>query len=451
MRRLSVCAMRFSLAAMVMMGSMGAAYAEDKLLASDGDVDDYFGRSVAISGQTIVVGAQQDDELGTNAGAAYVWVKSGNAWAQAQKLTAFDGAPFDGFGHRVAISDDIIVVGAPFHNSGAVASGAAYVFVPDNVGGWLMAAQLTASDGGVVDEFGWSVAIDDDLIVVGARWDDEAGANAGAAYVYERPPLGWTDTTETAKLMATDGAAGDEFGLRVAVSAGAVVVAAPKDDDGCGQLTPDCNTGSAYVFEGAGAFWTEVAKLTSPDPVGGDWFGRSVAIEDDLVVVGAPFHVHDGFYSGSAYVYERPGTGWGSTSVADTELISSDPTGSLQSDGFGFWVAGSGRGVGVGAGSDDDACGAVDNCNSGSLYTYTRPGSGWASIETETDKVTASDAERGDIFGVSAAVDGNTLVVGAGSEDEQGSNAGAAYVYLVTPAGLPGSASQPHPNASLHR
>jgi len=421
-------------------------HAEDALLASDGDAGDAFGRSVAISGHTIVVGAPHDDELGIASGAAYVLVKSGNSWVEAQKLTAFDGSSFDGFGYRVAISDDTVVVGAPFHKSAGFASGAAYVFEPDNIGGWVLAAKLTASDGAYGDELGWSVAIDDDVVVVGARWDDEVAINAGAAYVYERPSLGWVDTTETAKLMAADGAAGDNFGLRVAASAGAIVVGAPRDDDGCAPNTPDCNTGSAYVFEGANGNWTEVAKLTSPDPVGGDWFGRAVAIEDGTVVVGAPFHIHGGLYSGAAYVYEEPGTGWSSTSAADSELITSDPTSISQADAFGYSVAVSRKTVVVGAPGDDDACGDPHSCNSGALYTFTKPGSGWDRVATETDKVTASDAEFLDNFGASVSFDGNQVVAGAPCIYEQRSDPGSAYVYLVTPAGAPGPAD--HANAN---
>ena len=187
-----------------------------------------------MSGDTVVVGAQLDD-VGANAdqGSAYVFVKPGGGWAsatQTAKLTASDGAAGDRFGESVDVSGDTVVVGARWDDVGANADqGSAYVFVKPG-GGWAsgtQSAKLTASDGAVSDELGFSVDVSGDTIVAGAGFDD-VGANAdqGSAYVFVKPGGGWANGTQTAKLTASDGAAGDDFGRSVAVSGDTVVVGA---------------------------------------------------------------------------------------------------------------------------------------------------------------------------------------------------------------------------------
>ena len=185
-----------------------------KLTAGDGAADDRFGYSVAISGDTIVVGAPWDDDNGTNSGSAYVFVKPGSGWAdmtQTAKLTAADGAADDSLGYSVAISGDTIVVGAAWDDDNGIDSGSAYVFVQPG-GGWAdmtQTAKLTAGDGAANDFFGISVAISSDTIVLGAYYDDDNGTDSGSAYVFVQPGGGWADMTQTAKLTAGDGAAND--------------------------------------------------------------------------------------------------------------------------------------------------------------------------------------------------------------------------------------------------
>jgi hypothetical protein len=236
-----------------------------KLTASDGAALDEFGTSVAVSGDTVVVGAPFD-RIGGNKdqGSAYVFVKPGSGWTTTStftaKLTASDGAGGDRFGSSVAVSGDTVVVGAPRADIGVPADnrGAAYVFVKPS-GGWsnmTETAKLTASDGAVDDQFGYSVAISGDTVVVGAPLAEiGSNTNQGAAYVFVKPSAGWSDMTETAKLTASDGAADDYFGFSVAISGDTVVVGAPRDDIG-----GNTNQGSAYVF-GSGA------PLAAPVPV----------------------------------------------------------------------------------------------------------------------------------------------------------------------------------------
>ena len=187
-----------------------------KLTADDGADGDFFGISVAISDGTIVVGAYNDDDKGSNSGSAYVFEKSDSSdatsWTQVAKLTADDGAASDYFGVSVAISDGTIVVGAYLDDDKGPNSGSAYVFEKSDSSDattWTQAAKLTADDGAASDYFGVSVAISDGTIVVGAYLDDDKykGPNSGSAYVFEKSDSSdATSWTQAAKLTADDGA-----------------------------------------------------------------------------------------------------------------------------------------------------------------------------------------------------------------------------------------------------
>ncbi|HSB11688.1 MAG TPA: FG-GAP repeat protein, partial [Blastocatellia bacterium] len=350
-------------------------FSETKLTASDAAGGDLFGASVAISGETIVVGAPNGDTAaGFDSGSAYVFVRSGSVWSEQAKLTASDAAGGDLFGHRVAISGDTVVVGAPLDkNAAGFDFGSAYVFVRSG-SVWSEQAKLTASDAAVEDEFGISVAISGETIVVGAPFGDTAaGFGSGSAYVFVRSGSVWS---EQAKLTASDAAGGDEFGWSVAISGETIVVGALFGDTAAG---PD--SGSAYVFVRSGSVWSEQAKLTAS---GGDEFGWSVAISGETIVVGAPFgDTAAGPDSGSAYVFVRSGSVWSE----QAKLIASD---AAAGDHFGRSVAISGETIVVGAPSDDTAAGF----DSGSAYVFVRSGSVWS----EQAKLTASDAAEGDEF-----------------------------------------------------
>ncbi len=286
-----------------------------KLTASDAQPYDYFGRSVGVSGDTIVVGAAFDDSPSVaDTGSAYVFVRSGTTWSQQAKLTASDAAYQDHFGWSVAISGDTIVVGASNDYTTPGGGNAAYVFVRP-AGGWSNATQtakLTASDAEAGDYFGVSVAVYGDTIVVGAFMDDNSGVyNAGGAYVFVRPGGGWADATQTAKLIPSDPDPVEAgwFGWSVGVSGDTIVVGAGADD-----IAGSTNVGSAYVFVRPAGGWsnaTQTAKLTASDWAGMDDFGMSVGISGDTIVVGADADsTAAGVYSGSAYVFVRPAGGW---------------------------------------------------------------------------------------------------------------------------------------------
>jgi len=302
----------------------GGTWVETKLLASDGEAGDEFGYAVSISGHDLVVGAWEDDATFIRQGSVYVFRRDpGGAWVETQKLLASDGEEGDIFGGSVSLSGDVLVVGAAGGNG---ETGAAYVFERDGGGVWVETQQLLASDGQDFDNFGTSVSVTTDVIVVGAPEDDAPGLDSGSAYVFERDGGGtWV---ETQKLLASDGAASDIFGVSVPTTGDVIVVGAVFDDDN------GTDSGSAYVFErdGGGTF-VETQKVLASDGAAGDNFGYSVSLSGDALVAGAWAHDDNGTDSGSAYVFERDGGGaW----LETQELLASD---GAEGDFFGSSVS----------------------------------------------------------------------------------------------------------------
>ena len=336
-----------------------------KLTADDGAASDVFGMSISIDGDTIVIGAIHDGDKGFASGSAYVFTRDtpgdlASGWTQAAKLTASDGAAYDEFGVIVSIDGDTVVIGAGEDDDKGSNSGSAYVFTRDTAGdlssGWTQVAKLTAGDGAADDRFG-VVSIDGDTVVIGAGEDDDKGSNSGSAYVFTRDTAGDLSSgwTQVAKLTAGDGAADDRFGV-VSIDGDTVVIGAGEDDD------KGSNSGSAYVFtrDTAGDLssgWTQVAKLTADDGAADDWFGgfgTSVSIDGDTVVIGALGDDDKGSNTGSAYVFTRDtagdlSSGW--TQVA--KLTASD---GAASDTFGGSVSIDGDTIVIGA-RDDPAAG----------------------------------------------------------------------------------------------
>ena len=240
-----------------------------KLVAGDGAFGDNFGRSVGVDGDTVIVGSIYDDPP-ADAGSAYVFVYENDMWVEQAKLQPADLALDDQFGVAVAISGDTAVVGALFDDDGGSASGSAYVFVRNN-DVWTEQAKLTASDAAPQVEFGRSVAVDADTAIVGAAEEDTGGSNSGAVYIFVRDNN--DNWSEEAKLKASDAAFNDEFGWSVSLQGDQAIVGARLDDDNGG------NSGAAYVFVRSGNTWMEQAKLTPADGGANDEFGRSVAID----------------------------------------------------------------------------------------------------------------------------------------------------------------------------
>ncbi len=395
----------------------GASWSQQqKLAALDGAPDDMFGGDVAISGETIVIGARFDDiGANRNQGSAYVFVRTGTAWSQQQKLTAANGTGEDYFGNAVAISGETIVVGSYNDrvSGSSYSQGSAYVFACGGAQHWVEQAKTIATDGAVGDEFGFSVSISGETIVVGARVDDVgANINQGSAYVFVRTGMSWS---QQQKLIATDGAAADVFGGSVAVSGETIVVGSSSDDlSGVGG-----DQGSAYVFVRTGTNWSQQQKLTASDSMQSDAFGTSVGISGETIVVGAQNDTIGGNLAhGSAYVFVRTGMNW----IEQQKLLASDGT---AFDHFGFSVAISGETLVVGAYGNDFGANQLQ----GAAYVFVRTGTSWS----QQQKLTASVGAAFNSFGISVAVSGETLVVGAMGDDVGANiNQGSAYVFVRT-------------------
>jgi FG-GAP repeat protein/dockerin type I repeat protein len=387
---------------------------EAGLKAADAQGGDRFGYRVGISGDTAIVGAYRDDDNGRDSGSAYVFEKIAGLWTRTAKLKPSDGGKDDRFGSSVSISGDTIVVGALQDDDLGSNTGAVYVFEKGT--GWAngsanQAAKLVADGGYEYARFGNAVCIDGDTLIVGAWWDDGMAYQAGAAYIFERG-AGWTNgsANQVVKLYGSDTAYYDEFGISVSVSGDTAVVSSQSNG----------NFGAAYVFENNAGIWTESARLSPDDPQNNDAFGWSVSVHGDTVLVGSRDEDAMGSSSGSAYVFEK-GPGWmDGSGNQSAKLTASDGD---ANDLLGQAVALSGSRAVVTAMGDEE-----NGNKSGSVYVFEK-GAGWED-RTEIAKLTASDGEKDDMLGVSAAIDGDTILAGAhGFDNGLDYDSGAAYIF----------------------
>jgi len=444
-----------------------------KIYASDASPSDEFGFSVSISGDNIVVGSESANN---GYGKAYLFTKPSGGWTsitETAKLSRSSTSQGGGFGCSVSISGDNIVIGEKLDDANGNWSGSAYVFTkPGSVWTDVTAvAKLTPTDGAASDEFGFSVAISGDNIVVGAYRDDDSGNNSGSVYVFTKPGSGWTDMNETGKLLPSTAATNDQFGFSVAISGENVLVGAignnvsgsqsgsgyayTKPTVGWGNMTETAqlissdnsgaqmgfsggisgdniilgatndwingnNAGAIYFFKKSGVNWsnsTELVKFTSPQFYGNqqDYYGRAVAIDGDYAVIGVPLFQEE---TGMAYVLFYDGTNW----ITQAQLLASD--GAFYQL-FGHTVSISGDNIVIGALNDDD-----NGSNSGLAYIFTKPVNGWSDM-TETAKILPSDGGSGDRFGNSVSISGDNLVIGA----REFNSRGAAYVFTKPTTG----------------
>ena len=382
---------------------------------SDGETasEDQFGVSVAISGNFAVSGAQQDDDLAPNAGAAYIFERSGSLWLQRMKLTAEDAKAGDLFGNAVAMDGETVVVGAPGADVAGPEAGAAYVFVQAG-DEWVQQAKLIGDDIGIFDRFGSVVSVYGDTAVVGAAGKDEVGTDSGAAYVFVRNGGTWT---QQAKLVPQDAVPGDLFGFAVSVYGEHILVGAYQSD----AAGPD--TGAAYLFTRNGARWTQDLQLLSNDISVGDAFGYAVNLTDGAAIIGAPKedrHIDD---AGAAYVFVQTRESW----VQQAKLTAKDAE---AEDEFGSAVAIHEGTAIVGAWKDnhpllDDGIDPTIQLDKGSAYSFLRDGLSWV----EKRRIEASGTTRADLFGASVAIRGAFAIVGASGSDNAGDNSGSAFIY----------------------
>lgn len=323
---------------------------------------------------------------------------------QLSKLFADDAEISDQFGHTVAISDDWIVIGTPFEDHAGMTSGAVYVFRRDG-NHWVEQQKLTAADASSGDRFGRGVSIDKDVIVVGATRDNEAAVSAGAAYVFRFDGSHWN---QQQKITASDAIEEDGFGDAIGISGNVIVVGAIGHD-----TPPFQESGAAYVYRFNGIMWVEEQELTASDIGLARQFGTSAAAVGDTVLVGLS---NADQAAGAIYVFDYDGKNW----VETQRLVASDAAANAR---FGESISMNGDWAIIGAFGDGCTNGG-DRC--GAAYMFRRSETGWI----EDVKLTASDIGPRGLFGFSVSISNRVAIVGAiRSNCLNGPDCGAAYVY----------------------
>jgi hypothetical protein len=453
------------------------------LKASNLNNGDKLGYSVAIDGDTAVVGAPfedgnatdvngPDNNLAIDAGAAYVFVRSGGVWTEQAYLKASNSQADDRFGNSVAIHGDTAVVGA-FFEDGASSSvvgnyndfrplaGAAYVFVRSG-GTWAQQAYLKASNAGADDLFGQEVAISGDSLIVGAYQEsgsstivngpnDDLASQAGAAYIFVRNAGVWT---QQAYLKAFNAAIEDNFGISVDIDGDTALVGAYNEDSnatgvgGNGGNNTSPNSGAAYTFKRNAGIWTADAYLKASNTGDADLFGASVAIDGNVAAVSAireksaatgvnGDEANDSLsMAGAVYVFRNTAGVWSQEAYLKASNTDSN-------DEFGHDIALSGNRIAVASFQEESAStvsdtGGDDNSaeNAGAVYVFSKTGATWA----QDSYLKAFNAAESDFFGFSIGLDGSTVVSGAPFEDEGFDTSGAVYVF-----DLPGVSSLKKP------
>ncbi len=455
--------------------------------ASNTGADDRFGYSVALSGDTLAVGAYTEDSSATGvggdqadnsaaqSGAVYIFRRDGTSWAQEAYLKASNTGAIDYFGASVALSGDTLAVGAFVEDSSATgvggdqadnsasASGAVYIFRRDG-SSWAQQAYLKASNTGAYDRFGYSVALSGDTLAVGARDEassatgvggdqaDNSALRSGAVYIFRHDGTSWA---QQAYLKASNTDADDYFGVSVALSGDTLAVGAYREDSSATGVGGDqadnsaADSGAVYIFRRDGSSWAQEAYVKASNTGVGDLFGYSVALSGDTLAVGARGEDssatgvggdqadNSAGGSGAVYIFRRDGTSW-----AQQAYLKASNTGT--DDLFGDSVALSGDTLAVGAYFEDSSATGVggdqaDNsaAQSGAVYIFRRDGSSWA----QEAYLKASNTGAGDLFGSSVALSGDTLAVGAYLEessatgvggdqaDNSASDSGAVYIF----------------------
>ncbi len=324
---------------------------EQKLLPSDGQAGDNFGRSLELDGNLAVVGTHWDDDNGEKSGSVYAFRYNGTAWVQEQKLLASDGKADDRLGNTVSVDGDLIVAGAWKRNGGGKDSGAAYVYRFNGLQ-WVQEQKLVASDREAYDGFGRHVSVSGDVIAVGAWKDDDGASNAGAVYMFRHNGTKWV---QEQKLVASDAGAGSLLGWSVYLD-GRTVVTGAFGDSPKGTLS-----GAAYVWRYDGVGWSHEHKIVPRDGSAYDHFGFSIALDGDNLAVGAPVKLTEFLGPGAVYLYRYRNNKWNKF----RKVVPSD---GAPQDAFGFHLALKGKLLVTGSWRDDDA-----SADSGSAYLYTFP------------------------------------------------------------------------------
>jgi hypothetical protein len=382
------------------------------LKASNTGGGDFFGSSVALSGETLVVGApfedssarevngNQSDNNASSAGAAYMFTRNGTTWSQQAYLKASNAEPGDLFGRSVAILGDTVAVGARNESSGAIGvngnqddngasgAGAAYVFTRAGTT-WSQQAYIKASNTDANDFFGAAIALSEDTLAVGASSEDSnavgingnqgdnTATSAGAVYIYTRNGTVWS---HQAYIKASNTDANDGFGASVALSEDTLLVGAPREDSSASEVDGEqgddnlAAAGAAYVFTRNGTNWSQQAYLKASNADANDLFGSRLAVSGDVAVVTATDEASNSIgvngsesdnsadEAGAAYVFTRQDTAW-------SQMAYLKPSNTRAEDSFGASVAVSNGTIAIGAPFEDsDATGVNGEQNADGAF-----------------------------------------------------------------------------------
>ena len=372
--------------------------AESKIVAFDGAVDDRFGKAVSLSTNWFAIGANRDDDNGSNSGSVYVYKYENNAILSEQKLVAFDGSDNDYFGKSLSLHDNWLVVSSLYDNVNGEKSGSVYVFnLLDDT--WYFHSKLVPPDGQPFDRFGYAVDIYGSIIAVSAVYDDDVGQDAGSVYTYRLENDIWNYESKLFSSYASDG---DFFGICVSCEENIIAISAIYDD----------NIGSVTLFKYDG-LWSETQRIIPQDAQEYDLFGNSIDLNNSFLIVGS-FH-DDSIYnnSGSVYVYKTENDN------LYNQLIKISPFDESLNDNFGQSVAIYDNYISVGSINDDNGV------NSGSVYIYNL----YEDIILNEFKYTPEDISDFDEFSGSVSLFENNLLVGAQFDDDLGASSGSAYLF----------------------
>jgi len=282
----------------------------EKLLPNDGNDYDHFGRSVSLSGNYIVIGSCENDENGSDSGAAYVYYYDEIEWSEQEKIIASEGSDNAYFGISVSISNDFIVCGAYSDYVNNLCTGSAYIFKRFGEN-WIEETKLFDINANEWQSFGKSVSIDGDYLVIGASEDSENGVGAGAAFVYHRDENIWN---QEAKLTAGDSSIWDFFGIDVCIKGDLILAGAFY------LYNDELSPGSAYLFQKQEDNWIEITKLTSSAEEIYDYFGDSVSLSEDYILVGASYNVEFTDYPGAAFIFHNDDLGFSEDTINDDSI-----------------------------------------------------------------------------------------------------------------------------------
>ncbi len=410
-----------------------------KIVPNDRALGDSFGWAIAMQNDIAAVGAKDKNIVSSLEGAVYMYHKDGNSiWSQSQKLINSDQRQFDFFGSSIDIDGDFMIVGARgqdydesntnFEN----AAGAAYIFENNGMGNWTQTQKIVASDRGETFQpgFGETVAISGNYAVINAPLEDTGLdgqptlEDAGACYIFERDTNGiWI---EVQKIVSSDRDANERWGeYTIDISGNTILVGSIRENldvSGGNELE---NAGAVYVFErDTNGIWNETQKIVNSDRELGDTFGRSVSIDGNFLIVGADYEDINGNASGAAYMFEKDGTGiWN-----EVQKITS--ASGVAESRFGQRVAIEGDRIVIGAWVRDVGS-ATDG---GAAYIFEKDGTGFWN---ETAIMYDPNASNSDYFGFSVAISGDYCFVAANQENEDENNentlqdAGSAFIFNV--------------------